>query len=361
MGSVLIDNWSLDSFYSIATGNYSPRRTPYPHPWKTTSPYEQACWQNVLMAIVLWDDIKFLPMESNASSEARTNSSFWDRYDSIDILDDDEDIFQGLDVHEKLLYLTGNLISPLVNESIAAIPYVNHDINQYACMWTDKVGQVNHLKSMSDEAYALLRYEGRSEYRQVRGDLLERTFIYLARSGTFGLNYLPHPFRASYIAEVSLIDMIFDRSDLLRALDKEVKAYYDHLNELLAKRAFKCAYPVLYDYIRRNTDSYPSEIRAAIALRKEKDVVKFGKQLDELDQKVNNGNVEAVLTSLQQINELVEHITGNYKKDVEMGELSIGLSPALNLPLRFSKRKKEISLTFLTKLVDFSLHERVKR
>jgi len=319
MATVLIDNWSLHSFSKLTdkerTSSYNIKQ------------YDHICWQNILMAIVLWDEIKYLPMIAYAGAYSQY-------IDELDATADNEKPFHGI-------------LSPLLDDESNPI-------------------EIKHINHELSHAALSLEYKNKNIDTTVRGlfypneDVFSRTFFYLAHSSMRSTNYLPHPIRAEFINNQSL-NVFYDRTVLMETIDAELSDYYRRLNELIHRKVFCCNYPIIYDYIRNNCNSLADELNAAFDLRNDVDIASFRSCLDTLDEKVNSGNIESLDFAIQQIKDLSSQITNKYKKSIDLGELSIGLSPTIKFPLQLTKKRKEICLTFLTRLIDFGIHDRIKR
>ena len=178
--------------------------------------------------------------------------------------------------------------------------------------------------------------------------LLKRTQFYLSRINIYGVNYMPHPLRAKYIKENDLTRKLFEKQMLLDLVDREVREYYDKINKDLHVDLLHCEYPILYDYIRKNSSCPDDELKAVFSLREKKDIKELRKSFDLLDHEYNSGNVEMVKMAIQMIKESSQEITNKYNKNktLKLGELRLGLTPTLNipinipLPIRFRKKKK---------------------
>jgi len=340
MGSVLIDNWSLESLIArkVEADNEKKPKAEYDirsfqliygpaEGYEHQDTYNPGCWQNILMSIVLWDDIRYI---LNADY-----GSIYYRYTTEALKQ-----FRGL---IKPLYYKGEM---------AVISDMDFEL----------------LRSLSDREFSCASLQlpikklppGLNDRKKYM-DLMDGTYLYLLHSSNCSVNYLPHPIRAQFIKDNDGLEELYSRDVLLQMVDREVLEFYNHVNDLIKRRIFRCSYPILYDYIRQNACSEDEELDAAFSIRSSRDVVQFRKALDELDKKVNSGDVAALSTALKQIQELAHQITAAYSKTTELGELSIGLSPTINIPLKISTKKKAIHMTFLSKLIEYGIHDRLRR
>jgi len=333
MASVLIDNWSIDTIFGLTKNQYDFEEKKI---WSskdsycrsTETPFEKAqrghmefsgnkipCWYNILMAVILWDEINVLhPYPPDQETKELR----------LDMLKPLKGIVGFLD----------NTASP------GTIVIMDHSMFQYI---------------------ELFEY---SPYgRALRKELFARTSEYLFRCSYYGVDFLPHPIRSEIAFKDATLHkafVAFNRQDIFNNIDKIVLEYYDKLNDIIGRRAFICSYPVLFDYIRKNSNSVADELKAAIELRSDKDVIRFRKSLDDLDEKVNAGDITAVDVAFKQIKELSMQIANKHTKSIKLGELTIGLSPSFKIPISIRKQEKILNMTFISRLVDFGLHDRLR-
>jgi hypothetical protein len=206
-----------------------------------------------------------------------------------------------------------------------------------------------------------------------------RTFLYSVISYSKGTSYLPHPIRADLISRYNLLDRFYekimdDRYDsdnrynrmiLLNPVNKEIREYYEYINQLAEDTVFVCKYPLLYDFIRRNASDMNEELAVAIDIRNEPDVVLFRKYLSSLDAKVNEKDFGALTLALEQIKDLAKQITSKYNRKPKLGkwELKVGreevlefvLNRILDIPEAIKRLKNRRNLTFVSRLIDFGI------
>jgi hypothetical protein len=298
MGEVLIDEWTLRTVYDLLTG-----------PAEIEDRYiSKSCMAYFTTAIVLWDKLSYI---TAGDTPDPVTDDLW--ISLKELLSSKDNIIESGSMSSMLDLLFADLPNPT--------PYGWHPPD-----------------------YAL-----------------QRSKLYLEISKKWGINYLPHPFRAKYMKDNKLIGFDFDRIKLLENLDNSLKKYYAEINKIYGSGICYAKYPLLYDYIRRNCDNPADELNATLELRKNKDVIKFRKSLNNLDDMFNAGNLKGVYLVLKEMEELSETIT-KACTGAKIPEMSIGLSgPSIKLPSIDFPRKKIIHMTFLTRLADFGIEERLDR
>ena len=147
----------------------------------------------------------------------------------------------------------------------------------------------------------------------------------------------------------------------MEKMDAALKGYYEEINKMYGKNIFHTSYPVLYDYIRKNSDSLVDILYAAFELRENKDIINLRKSLDTLGDMFNAGNIKGIYIAFKQLEELSKTIA-NAHKGATIAQLGIGLSgpSATFSPIKLSD-KKVINMTFLTKLANFGIQERLSK
>jgi hypothetical protein len=339
----MIDNWSLTPLYYKTLNASTP-----------TNNYLKVCWQNILMAIVLWDELNFIP---NKSTKSTNPSVGFATLKEKALYEDTEGVFG-----ERY-----SLVKSIIRE-------ISFDAASSEFLSSVKVGLSEMIGSLGQEElrqiYAIIQraphdseYLSRIRSQPSRRGTFLRTFLYSTISSIQGMSYLPHPIRADLIKQHNLLDRLYNRMLLLNPVETELKQYYEHINKSLGKTAFVCKYPLLYDFIKSNAADMNEELVVAIDIRNEPDVKSFRKSLSLLDVKVNAGNVEALRLALKQIEDLAKQIMSKHNSE-SVGELQIGLIPPtvnVNFSMPIKKRNNSLNLTFMSRLIDFGIHERFSR
>lgn len=320
MGTVLIDNWTLESaLLSLQTNGHiqdageMQRRD------------IQSCWHNFLISIVMWDRVGFIPYYDFFSELLEDHIARDDHCDN-----ESQKAFEVKNI--KIPTSLNNIVVPAIRDSS---DYDNHGIRI-----------INHDVVRASWAIG-------SNPRLVR-----RTYEYLLRSSTLGVNYFPHPQRAQYIYDHHIVQSVYSRKVLLDKAGMELNLYYTELSNALNKQLPSFEYPVLYDYIRKNANSFEEQMAVAIELRDSKEVKDFRGTLDNLDKKYYDGDLQAVLTAIKQIEESANELFSP-SSELAKGQLTLSFPPALNIDFNWKRKRKPLSITFLTRLMDFGIHDRM--
>lgn len=297
---VLLDNWTLGlAFHQLSKlSEYSGNSE---NEW-----VKKSCIGNLVTGIILWDNVHYVPNRFT------------------------ENQFKHLPNNE----LTKHLLE--------------------VCTVADKTGFVD-FEPEPEEAE---KYLG-DEYDYLRylddDSVVERAEVYLDWSIEKQINYFPHPLRAEYISDQKIINKMCDygiRELVINRIDEELIKFYDEVNKKVGQDKFKCAYPVLYDYIRKNSNSPEDDLddlNVALALRDDKDVVMFRQSLNNLDVMFNSGDIVTLNQAFDEIEEISKTITNKFLKKDHLGQFSIGPIPT------YCTSNRILNLTFLTRLFDYGV------
>ena len=331
MGSIMMDRWSIESIINFLKGSLGEFETfnndiedrknckniegdDYDYEFFPDEANIQ-CWDNFLTAIVLWDEIWSLHHE---------NMYKW------------KNIFSN----DKLVQNLNNSIHQLEKEAID--------------------------KSLLS-AYIMLS-SNLNEYFQ--RSIYERTLGYQILSNGLGVPFLAHPSRREYFIHRRTYDFYrttynsirfshFSRRDIFNRIDDELMEYYDQINKEVGRKLYSFNYPVLIDYIRKDTQTPAEELEKAIELKMDNDVVVFREKLFDIEQSIKLGNTQMILSELKMVSDLAKDITNKYQKRIDIGEFTISLSPSLTIPISIKKNKRrELHATFIRRLLNYGVYER---
>ena len=324
MSSIMMDRWSIESIVNYLKGDSYKRKEPhnyledrriegddYDYEFYQDEADVQ-CWYNFLTAIILWDEIWSLHQE---------NMYDWNK------------IFDNQNIAKNFGKSIYQLKRDEIDESL---------IDVYSML----SGNLNE-------------YFQRSIY--------ERTLGYQMLSNLLGVPFLAHPSRREHFICRRTFDFFertsksrFTRKDILKKIDRELMQYYEQINNELGRELLSFNYPVLIDYIRKDTQTSEEELEKALELRMDNDAVSFRNQVFDIEQTIKTGNTQLILSELKLISDLAKDITNKYQKRFYIGEFNISLSPSLSVPVNFSKnRKHDLHATFIRKLLNFGVYERV--
>lgn len=225
------------------------------------------------------------------------------------------------------------------------------------------LGDNEALSTLEHEVDVYLAYEGASI-----DFLTRRNIYYQLLSNSLGINLLLHEKRMlqGYMLSIEM----FNRLDIFRHIDRELKEYYQHINSLVDRELLNFKYPVLFDYSRYLiskkrylTINKISELEAAIEIRQDKDIAQFRDEISHLEVVINNGNTQALLTQLDLIHNAVQELTNKYKEKTTLVELKLSLSPSISIfktiPISIRRNKNmKIHTSFINRIIEFGVNQR---
>lgn len=336
MRSVMMDRWGIDSAFQYLSGGLQGAGSyplVYNHFGYDLLAYQEAyfkkctdqCWENLLMAVILWDEIWSFNQEP---------------YDW-------ESIFRG----------RTSIAPQYLNKIIRSVnpPMIDRKVSAEYYLLTDQHSISRHLQLKHNMMHNLC----------VTPSLRARTFSYQAISQCLGIPYLAHPFRVDSVINNNSQNS-FSRKDVIKRVDEELNAYYSYINAELGRDLYRFHYPVLIDMIKQNASAPEDELLFAMELREESDVSDFRKAINTIEQAVQDGKSQELLGELEFVSDLAKKITTKYKgKGVTQGEFSISIpfSVSTSIPwpqimLRDLKNKYKPQATFIRRLIDYGVNKR---
>jgi len=300
MGAIMMDKSSIDTVITYLGGefDYYQDHNEFFLKYQGDNYSPELCWDNFLTAIVLWDEIWHFQPEGYPWETMFMNQ-------------------QIVDNMKRLVYT---------------------------------VSQEAIDKSLLGTFVSLTRRCSRTPL-----NIRNRTIGYQLISNSLGVPFLGHPRRATNLMDELLH---FTRRDVIDRINKELIAYYNHINEELGRDLLKLKYPVLIDYIMSQADTPEEEMEAALSLRNEKYVVEFRKELNKIESLIKDGNTQKILSELKMVSDLANDITSQYSKKTIPGEFSISLSPSLSIPITLKTRNYGLHATFVRKLINHGVYGR---
>gem|GEM_PF-2624185 len=294
MSKVLIDNMTL---YGVV--DYSRN---------IIAPHCDQCWENFLMAIILWDELNYINYNS-------TGQSIVD-YISAEIGEE-----QSL---EKTIFPVDNknIINDCISRGYIHPPYLS--------LLPIEIRETVECSVLKDDEDAL------------------RVQAYYVQSSVLGTNCLLHPTRN---ADELLIKL--NRYHIMESADNQVREIINDINSRLGSNFLEFKYPILYKYIKRNTSSKTEELQAAFKIRNDKNVIKFRKSLNKLDKHINDIDPLPIFVTLGLIEEIAETIKNSFDTKITIGSFNILPKPNITVggKIDISLKKKPIHLTFLKRVM----------
>lgn len=314
MSKVILDSWGISELLREVSKN-QPLSTYFNYPELLV------CHQNLLNALVLWDDI----------------------YLNADLTSTCEFVVAERSIHE---FHDALGCSPFIH--VAPIELHWYNCEDSAKKFTKAICNISHYISNNDK----LDISNNCSLRK----LLFRGCLYLMHSNHMGISYLPHPFRAEFLSESGIFSRKFDALTYLGIVDKEIADYINAINELAQSQLLSTPFPVLFKFIMETAKNPFDEFTVALELRKNKNVVSFRESVNEICEEVEKGNIHALRASLMKAKEVCDDISNSlYKRSIHYG-VSIGLSPSIEIS---SDGKLKVSsgfhTTFLSDMANYGL------
>ena len=320
MSTVLLDNWLL--FNCITTKMYNMNDEELPGYGSIhlsnkliRKDVTEQCWQNLVTSLVLWDDIYF-------NIRDRSHSSY-DRYFT-----------------HKLL---GSFL--MDNKNIHILD------RNYIPFYEPDVGTARKL-------YDSIHSENK-DYDTI--ELLFRGYLYLLDAAHLGYNYLPHPYRAKVFKESKIYqEGMFSGKDIMIRLDKDIKEFLDRINEEFQRPIIPTKFPVLYQYIKSNSNSPHEELALALSLRDSKSVSQFRNSINRIDKAISNGDYVELSEVLKTVDDVCNDVAKELSSKSHTTTVSIDLIPVpsigISTDVTFQKRNNsKLHTAFLYDLTEFAL------
>lgn len=301
MGAVLIDNWTLhDITYHQHAFNYNKA--------KYKARYGEnrfADLENLLMAILLWDEIYF--WDNNTTDYWKCESQLMQVLPSL----------MELDLSPEL---------ELEVESLTGTDLIVDGAQRYLLI-AQKSG-IDYLP------------------KQVR-------YQYLTSEDCF-----------NYRAKNAVL-----QKQLTEKVEKSLREFYDELAKKMGNMQLQFRFPLLLDYVRSQMEEIGDEeiddkeigyyryIEAALHMRETAPLCEMRSWIDNLHLYIDEGNWIEVRHSMDHVEDIVSMIKAPLAKDVT---LQIGPQPSIsaNISLDRLKGSHKTQLTFLHDIIEFGLKKR---
>ncbi len=316
MSNVIIDSWGLAEVMRNAVEEF---------PNYQSSRYFHICRENLLTAIVLWDDI-YADFESHTSLPP---------YETI--------------IAQKLFRA---LKSPsFIHQIDIHDQFFIHDLFVQGFFDSELYAFLNNFIKRNKDS---LNYTYQEE------ELVLRSVFYLLQANLIGATYLPHPLRAKALYDSGIFKREFDGCLYIDIINKEVREYIDAINELAQCQLLSTPFPVLYKFIAKLAKNPLDEFKVALDLRKDKNVSLFRKSVNDISEELKKGNIHALRASMMKTKEICDEISNSlYKKQVSYG-VSLGLSPSIEISRDGTpKVSSGFHTTFLSELAEFALKGKI--
>lgn len=314
MSKVILDSWGISNFLFAASKN-EPLSTYF------DDPILLVCHQNLLNALVLWDDI-YLNADLTSSCEFFTaEHCIHDFHDALG--------------HPPFIH-----VAPI-------------DLHWYNC----EESAQKFAKAICNIPHHILSNEklDTSNNCGLR-ELLFRGYLYVIHSNHMGISYLPHPFRAEFLSESGIFSRKLDALTYLGIVDKEITDYINTINKLAQSQLLLTPFPVLFKFIMEMAKDTLDEFTIALELRKDKNIVSFRESVSEICKEVEKGNIHALRASLMKAKEVCDDISNSlYRRPIHYG-VTVALSPSIEISSDGKpKVRSGFHTTFLSDMANYGL------
>lgn len=284
-------------------------------------------FQNVLYAIMLWDEILVLPNAPTKSYTVDGPIEFIEEYGCIDAT--------------NMLTQVGD------NQFALQNLYSNIRYNLLTGEWPRNNIYYRHLRDITDIIF----------YITLSNELDAGLVLCEERSDVMKMKGL-NP------------KNIFDRKAVIDLIDKEIMKYYKDFCKQYGARSFSIEAPVLIDYVCNYANSVNDAIVVAREISKEKMVVDFKDTMDQLEQSAKRGNFLEMERYLSPIKEIIPSIVKQFRTktstftlqftpNITVGSIIPSIEKDLSLNIKgLLDRKHRRHLAFLYDLALFGLMQR---
>lgn len=199
-----------------------------------------------------------------------------------------------------------------------------------------------------------------SEYYQSganieRGPVINllRAYDYIMIASEYNINYMPSIYRKPYVEKYYSHNQMynneqdFSRLDLMKKFDKYLIKYYEELKDIIGKLPRKYEFPVLFDYIRGNSNDYKEIIKNTMIIKSNKKVIAFRKELDKLESAFEKGDIIKLKWYFDSLPEILRDIEKELQFQFTI-PISVTLIPSFSVGIDFEiHRKNKIPRGFL--------------
>lgn len=181
-----------------------------------------------------------------------------------------------------------------------------------------------------------------------------RAITYLLAANIHGMDYMPSIQRQVMLERYDY-NSFFLRKDVIDKIDKELLHYYNRVNEHLPVKRIHYSFPVLLDYL---LDKYSMDdiIKGAFELKHTKSLVDFRKEMDELDQAWENGNIKTVEKYFVEIEHIIDKLPNSTIFNKKFN-VTISFPPALSFDMTIP-HKRLVHSVFLKDLAFYGINHR---
>lgn len=118
----------------------------------------------------------------------------------------------------------------------------------------------------------------------------EDVIRYILLGYNLGVNICLSSERTKFVKLKHFDDYFFTRLDMINMLEKEVKDFYNEINNRIGKNIICFQSPLLFDCICKEAKDFNQVLDIAIKLKNEKHIIEDRRTMDEMENCLNKGN-----------------------------------------------------------------------
>lgn len=147
------------------------------------------------------------------------------------------------------------------------------------------------------------------------------------------------------------------QSYCINRVKSDIENIYIEVAKQLECAPITFRFPLLVDYLFRKTGSLADCIPAAISMKSEKSLCDMRSWLYSLHSHIDSGNWTEVYYCSQHIDDVVSSVNSLSSKSIDV-QIGIPFSASISHTIDITKRARNVPLTFVRNLAQFSLHHR---
>lgn len=183
----------------------------------------------------------------------------------------------------------------------------------------------------------------------------KRALDYLLIANEKGLDYMPSVKRVCILQSYNFMSF-FSRKDVLNKVDLELRGFYKELNNLIGRESIKYSFPILLDYLLDKYQNLEDIIKAAFELKYDSKVIKFRKEMDNLEHAFLKGDLLEIKDYFENIGEIIKEIA-EIKNTNKSIDITLSVPPAISTTIDMKQTRRHQCL-FIKDLAYYGIRER---
>lgn len=286
---------------------------------------------NVIYGIVLWDEVYV--MEEMFNSHFLSGVDFFKQYEI------------------RFRILSKQAVSPII-QKLSLEHFFEYKMPE---------SEVQNIEPNENGMYTSSKVLeilfGKRGYYEINNDG-KRALDYWLVANENGLDYMPSVKRLLILQSYDFLNF-FNRKDVINKLDSELCGFYEELNALIGKDVIRYRFPVLLDYILDKYGNIEDIVKYAFELKYDPKVVKFRKEIDNLEEAFLRGSLLEIKSYFENIKETIEDISKTKGIDRSI-DITLSFPPALSTSIDLPKARPNQCL-FIKDLAYYGINERIPK